>query len=316
MKINRMIALGCMGALLFPACTEWEEPQVDEEQVYVLTPRDSLKTEVATQLFYWYGVEGATQYELQVVTPGFDRIDRLVLDTNIAGTKFWFTLSPGEYEWSIRAYNNSSSTAYTVHRLYIDSTLNLSNQQVILKRPSDNDTSNNDLQLFEWQSIYNADSYRFELWKNSFAGDPVLFRDTPKDTLLYRLSGEGRFVWRVRAENITSNTVYSNRDFYVDTTAPNTPVLQQPDNGEVLTSSDPLDFQWTRGAQSGSSIRDTFFLATDPNMTDLREKFEVKGMVLSMDTLSSGIYYWRVRSYDKAGNTSNYSSIRQFTIQP
>tara|TARA_B100001245_G_scaffold189571_1_gene147743 strand:+ start:14108 stop:15037 length:930 start_codon:yes stop_codon:yes gene_type:complete len=309
-----MVTLGIIGMMIW-GCTEWQEPQIGEEQVYVLTPRDSLKTDVATQLFYWYGVEGATHYELQIVTPNFGRIDQLVLDTNVSGTKYQFTLNPGEYEWSIRAYNNSSSTGYTVHRLYIDSTLNLNNQQLILKSPSDNDTTNNPRQIFKWQSLYNADSYRFELWKNSFTGDFVLFRDTPKDTLAYNVPGEGRFVWRVRGENPSSNTIYSDRAFYLDTTLPNTPVLQQPDDGDFINSAQ-LDFQWTRGSQTGSSIRDTFFLATDPNMTDLRERRQVKGNTLSLDTLSNGVYYWRVRSYDKAGNTSSYSSTRQFTLQP
>ncbi|HAD98245.1 MAG TPA: hypothetical protein DCG19_12620, partial [Cryomorphaceae bacterium] len=88
-----------------------------------------------------------------------------------------------------------------------------------------------------------------------------------------------------------------------------------PDDGDFINSAQ-LDFQWTRGSQTGSSIRDTFFLATDPNMTDLRERRQVKGNTLSLDTLSNGVYYWRVRSYDKAGNTSSYSSTRQFTLQP
>ncbi len=310
MKIYKVLVL--CGLLI--GCSEWEEPQIDGEQVYVLTPRDSLKTEVASQLFYWYGVEGATGYELQIVSPNFNRIDQLVLDTNIGGTKFQFTLNPGEYEWSIRAYNNSSSTAYTVHRLYIDSTLNLNNQTVVLKSPSDNDTSNTSLKIFQWQNLYNADSYRFELWKGSFGGDPVIFRDTEKDTLAYDIPDEGRFVWRVRGENESSNTVYSNRTFYLDVTPPNTPVLQDPDDDAMLQSTE-LDFQWTRGTQTGSSIKDTFYLAKDPNMVDLRETRGSSGTSLSLDTLSNGTYYWRVRSWDKAGNKSGFSETRQFTVQ-
>ncbi|MGB0176703.1 MAG: hypothetical protein ACPF9D_06035, partial [Owenweeksia sp.] len=260
MKVLRIITLFGIIAGLNSACSEWQEPQIDAEQVYILTPRDSLQTEVATQLFYWYGVKGATHYELQIATPSFASIDRLVLDTNTTQTKYQFTLTPGHYEWSIRAYNSSSSTAYTVHRLYIDSTLNLSNQQVVLKGPTDNDTSNGSLKVFEWESLYNADSYRLELWKSSFSGDPVVFKDTPKDTFVYNVPGEGRFVWRVRAENASSNTIYTNRAFYIDTTPPNVPVLQNPAAGAFLSATE-LDFQWTRGTQTGSSIRDTFYLA-------------------------------------------------------
>ncbi len=128
MKTHKLlIAILSIGG--FTSCSTWQEKQIDEETVEVFLPRDSLRTDIATQLFYWYHVEGAEKYELQIVSPSFDRIDRLVLDTNVSDNKFEFTLQPGTYEWSIRAYNFSSSTGYTVYGLYIDSTLDLSNQK-------------------------------------------------------------------------------------------------------------------------------------------------------------------------------------------
>lgn len=313
MKTLRYV-LGLLMLLPMAACHKWQEPQIDEEVVEVFIPRDSLVTDIATQLFYWYDVEWALKYELQIVTPTFASIDRLMLDTNISGTKYEFTLPPGEYEWSVRAYNGSSSTDYTVHRLYIDSTLDLTNQSLVLMKPVDRDTSNTGLYHFQWQGLYNADYYRFELYQPSVSGQLITSKEVQTDTVKYAPQIEGAFEWRVKAVNSSSQSTYFNREFYRDATPPGAPSLSSPTNGEYI-SSGTVDFSWISNRGGGSSITDSVFLSTDSTFSTIPyAKFLGDKGQLQLDTLSSGSYYWRVRSYDKAGNIGNWSNGRNFSL--
>lgn len=301
--------------LMVVSCSTWQEPQIDNEVVEIFIPRDSLVTDIATQLFYWYGVEWALKYELQIASPNFARIDRLMLDTNVTDTKFEFTLPPGEYEWSLRAYNGSSSTGYTVHKLYIDSTLDLSNQTLVLMKPADRDTSNRGLYLFEWQNLYNADYYRFELYQPNIGGQLITSREVQSDTLKYRPQIEGAFEWRVKAINSGSQTTYFNREFYRDATPPQAPVLTSPPNDDFINNG-IVDFTWNSSSEGGASIRDSLFLNTDSTFAlKPYARYSTQKGELQVDTLSSGTYYWRVRSYDKAGNIGSWSVGRKFILQ-
>lgn len=313
MKTLRRI--GAIALAVFAgACSTWQEEQVDAEVVEVFVPRDSLQTDIATQLFYWYHVSGASKYELQIVTPSFDRIDRLMLDTNVAGNQYEFTLPPGSYEWSIRAYNGSSSTDYTVSRLYIDSTLDLTNQTVVLLNPLDRDTSNKGTYSFKWQKLYNADSYSFELYQPDRFGQLIHSQEVINDNLSYAPQMEGAFEWRVKALNDNSQTIFFERDFYRDATAPLAPSLTAPANNAMVSSSS-VNFSW-QSDKTGSSIKDTLVLSTDSAFGSLPyAKYYSPNGEVKADTLSTGVYYWRVRSYDKAGNIGNWSVGRKFTAQ-
>lgn len=313
MKVLRVIMSTAL-ILIMAACSTWQEKQIDEEVVEVFVPRDSLQTEIATQLFYWYYVNGATNYELQIVTPSFARIDRLILDTVIAGNRYEFTLSPGTYEWSIRAFNGSSSTDYTVSRLYIDSTLDLTNQTVVLLSPLNKDTSNLGTYMFKWQKLYNADSYQFELFQPDRFGQLIHSQELINENLNYSPQTEGAFEWRVKAINDNSQTVFFEREFYRDATSPLAPNLQAPSNNAMLSNA-TINFNW-QSDRTGSSVKDTLFLSTDSSFGGLpyAKYYSPNGKVVA-DTLSTGVYYWRVRSYDRAGNIGAWSVIRKFTSQ-
>lgn len=313
MKVYKSIA--AIGLIVFTAaCSTWQEEQINEEVVEIFVPRDSLQTDIATQLFYWYHVTGATKYELQIATPTFNQIDRLILDTNVTGNQYEFTLSPGSYEWRVRAFNGSSTTDFTVSRLYIDSTLDLTNQTVVLLNPLDRDTSNLGTYSFKWQKLYNADSYQFELFQPDRFGQLIHSQEVVSENLNYSPQTEGAFEWRVKALNSNSQTIFFEREFYRDATPPLAPNLQSPPNNAMLTSA-TINFSW-QSDHTGSSNKDTLFLSTDSSFGALPyAKYYSPNEVAVADTLSTGVYYWRVRSYDKAGNIGAWSISRKFTAQ-
>ncbi len=314
MKLKRhKIYPGLFIAILMVfSCSEFEEPQIDNESLIVIVPRDSLRSDQSSQLFFWEEIEGAAEYELQIVSPSFERINRFVLDTTVTGDKYTYNLTPGEYQWRLRGFNSTSATAYVVRTLFVDSTLDLSNQIVILQNPPDNDTANTTDKTFEWEPFYNAESYRFQLWKTSDPGQILLDRTTTKDTLVYTV-GEGSYSWQVRGQNSQSNSAYQGRTFYVDTTAPSDPVLVSPSNNQNINTVS-VQISWQARNDQGSVIYDTLYLATDSLMTDLWLKQVQSTNQITIDTLSRRSYFWRVRSGDRAGNSSSFSDTRKFTL--
>jgi len=105
--------------LLFIGCDDIFEADLSGEVVVIIAPKDELQTEIQSNTFWWDTVEGAEGYNLQIVSPSFDDILRLELDTSIAINQFLYTLEPGDYQWRVCAFNYTSETAYLMHTLTI-----------------------------------------------------------------------------------------------------------------------------------------------------------------------------------------------------
>lgn len=312
-----IIVLLCIFAY---SCKDIIEEDLSEQTVIINAPPNNYVTESITQTFWWNKLEGAQKYNLQIVSPSFSSVETLVLDTNVSGDKYTYTLNPGNYEWRIKAYNASSETAYTTYTITIDSTADLSSQQVVLISPVNQLATNSITITFQWYHLYNAVDYRFEIrtpdWNGDLVINPMI---TEHDTLTLTLA-EGFYVWGVQAQNSTSSSPFSSRSLVVDTTSPGIPVLLLPAddaviNDSTLTNSNIL-FNWQRGTNTGSAIWDSLYVGTDSTFSG--------GLIISAylsDTsytysFSNGNdYYWKVRSIDDAGNYGGYSVIRKFTYE-
>jgi hypothetical protein len=297
-------------------CSAVFETNIENKNVTLRAPADSFRTSLATHTFWWNYVEGADKYNLQIVTPGFDRIERLMVDTNISCNKFSFTLKPGNYEWSVSAYNSAYNTPYTVFALFIDSTTDLSNQQIILNIPIENYATRNNLQKFKWYKIYNATGYHFEIRKDSWMGElienPV---DTPADTISVLLT-EGNYFWGVKALNETSASLFNVRELTIDVTLPSKPLLLLPATDDTLFKA-PVHFTWSRPDMSGSSITDSVYISTDSIQffENITKSYKTNNTSYDVNPGVNGGYYWRIRSIDAAGNKSEPSEIRKFSLE-
>jgi hypothetical protein len=301
----------CAGFLL--SCEDIFEKNLKKENVEILAPTNGLESDISTITFWWNEVDGALGYSLQVVSPTFSSVSKLILDTNISKNKFTYSLIPGSYQWRVRAYNNSSETDYVTYSLTIDSTADITQQTIILVSPSDKDTTNQMSFTFRWDTIYNADDYRFEIWIPDFSGTNFLSVTLEADNFNYTLV-EGAYEWGVRGQNSTTNTQYSKRTIYVDTTNPNTPALLTPTSNDTISDSLSLDFSWSRGTVTGSSIKDSLYIYTDQTMAIIKRQKYLNSTTYT-DSLGIGNYWWRIRSIDAAGNYSSYSVLRKFTVQ-
>lgn len=75
------------GVIVISSCKEFIEPSINKSQVYLEAPANNYQSAKYGVNFWWDEVSGALYYRLQIVTPNFDTIGSLVLDSVIAGNK-------------------------------------------------------------------------------------------------------------------------------------------------------------------------------------------------------------------------------------
>lgn len=312
-KLKYSIALASLLAIV--SCTEFQEPNLEVQEIEILLPRDSLESGYFNQHFYWYPLDDANGYEVQIAEPNFSEILSLTLDTVLEATEFRYTLRPGEYEWRIRAYNSSSYTSYQSRTLIIDSTLNLNAQQILLSSPQENDTFNDLNPVLKWQNIYGSEEYELEVFEEAITG--LVLHDLLLDSSSFKLDlkSEGAYFWRVRAMNPSSSTPFSSRSFYIDTAKPLPPQTLSPQNQAIYTQGDTVTFKWLRTADNGSSKVIELIWSRDSTFQDYSAIIQSSTDSLFVDSISFGRIFWKIRSIDAAGNIGSFGVAKEFTIQ-
>lgn len=313
MKRNRNYGkLTIIISLIFTitSCTDIMDPDISSKDLSLLAPTDSLETNLSTHTFWWTEVEFAEEYNLQIASPTFMQAERLIMDTVLLTNKFIYGLTPGKYEWRVQARNTRSSTDYQTNSLKIDPSLDISEELLQLLKPGDNDTTNLNVLEFKWIKLYNADEYILNLFHNSI---PVKERTTDKDTIIIPLSwGDGSYQWKLKAKNKITETLNFERSFFIDTEAPEKPVLKIP-NDKSTTINKTINFNWDRKSNPLSSEKDSLVVYVDSPSTP-SVAVELKKTEYTI-TLEEGTYKWYVKTFDKAGNLSNQSEIRTITIE-
>ncbi|WP_443946631.1 hypothetical protein ACJVDH_05880 [Pedobacter sp. AW1-32] len=306
-------------ALLFSlichfGCSEFIEPSIKDQTIAIIAPGDRLETSTYLQTFWWNKLDDALKYKLEVVSPSFDSVSIVALDTTVTTDKFAFTLDPGKYEWRVRAENGSSATAY-VKRSFTIYPSALTDQIVTLKSPANGNYSASADWTFEWQRLFGATSYRLQIDNNNFLDEANLTINIATDNLSFiqKLTAEGTYQFRVRAENATETSKWSTvRSFTYDATPPAAVVLSLPTDQQSVAK--PVRLLWNKVSDAdryelyiykndGSVFNNTYPLST----TSLEASFSLGN--------SGETILWRVRAIDKGGNVGEFSPFRSFTLQ-
>jgi hypothetical protein len=95
------------------ACEEALEISLIGKKPTLLAPVNNLNTIDTLQTFYWQKLDGATKYQLQIVSPKFDSIVRLINDTMILQNTFTKDMDTGTYQWRVKAINNGSESGFS-----------------------------------------------------------------------------------------------------------------------------------------------------------------------------------------------------------
>jgi len=293
------------------ACTKFDD--LSKSSVNLLSPAKNEKDSILSKIFWWDVVTNATKYELQIVSPSFDSIATLVLDSTVTTNQFKYTLTPGKYQWRVRAENNDSKSPWTTYSLIIGNTQSLTGQTVEGMSPASGKDSDSLLIHFKWNALGNAQSYLLTI-TNTTTNANVLTQSLSTTSFDYTFKAEGNYTWAVQGVNITSVSLSSQNTLVVDTTRP--VVLSMIFPASITDTMKPpynKPFSWSINSTTpvGSAIQDSIWVSSDSTFkTKIVLSKVVSGVTtLTVDTLATaaGKLYWRVRLKDDAGNVGPYS---------
>ena len=287
---------------------------LSDEVVVLRSPNTTGYIVTTTVSFWWEELEGATGYELQVVSPDFLQTANLLVNDKLTETSAEYELSEGDYEWRVRAYNDGYSTGFTKGTFSIYQN-DLSTELVNIVSPMDGFITNKTLVGFEWEELEGVE-YQFVLKKDDWEAGTVLHQKKLQGTKLELNLSEGTHYWGVKAIDTInfSETEYSVRSITIDNTPPKIPVAISPSaNSDHQVGT--LQFEWT--LNDDQELNPVYYIEVYKENTGANTLLydqEVNGTELSYHFSDVGTYYWHVRAEDEAGNLSNFSSLSPFNI--
>ncbi len=310
MKIRYYSVLMFLIIFFYGGCDDIIQTDISDEKVYLVAPSNNVQTNRANQIFLWEGVEDVKTYNFQVVTKAFDSIEQLVVDTFLTYDTYQIELLPGQYQWRVIGYNGNSSTDYEVFNLTIYEDIDISTLNVKLIDPSFEATNIDSDLAFNWSPVLQAENYTFEIRSSDWNGN-VYYQETniTNTSLTLETITEGDYVWGVKAHKGVNETAFATREITIDKTPPSKPILKSPMDS-LTTNESSMSFRW---ANSGNEnyIVDTLIIATDTAFNQIQGSFIIVNDTIYDYTFPSpGIYFWKVRAEDKAGNTSLFSPYR------
>jgi hypothetical protein len=297
--------------LLLSSCSDIIEEDLDGFGVVLLTPPADHTSLVNQVEFRWEEVPNATSYRIQVSSPNFNSAVLFVLDSNTTATTHVLTLSPGEYQWRVRAENANSHTDWYTRSLTVTSSETLTGQVPVLISPVNGFISDTGMLTFEWDTLPFTVDHRFELRADDQNGAVLQAMITPESELTLTSLADGHFAWGVQAQNdVPSTSGFAYRLFTVDATSPTAPVQLLPAAGATVPEA-PFTFLWQSGQDVLTDTEDSLFVRNSL-LQLVREVGGVSGTFA--DSLGAGTYTWTVKTMDEAGNTTSAGPIT-FTVQ-
>lgn len=303
----------CIGLSLYlQSCKDIVSTNLSKSSVTILAPANNYVSKDYTILFWWEEVEGAEHYNVQIVKPSFTSGQQLVADTTLSGNKYAITLTPGKYQWRVKALNNSSSTDYLTYNLSIDSSQNLSSQSVIIISPTNNIYVNKLTQSFSWLQVQNATEYLFRITTTSdlSIGNPQTVSST---SIAFTFPLEGTYKWKVAALNSQSTSPYAERTITVDTTKPAAPSITfLPVND--TTRLKPVPLSWN-SPETNATYH--LIIASDSTFNTIVKDTSLAAFVYNFTfAIQNQNYYWKVRATDAATNNGSYTTPKRFKVVP
>lgn len=316
--MKRIVLSILLLVFIFSCQKDFVVVNISKKTLKINAPADNASTTINIVTFWWDVLDGAEQYNLQIVRPDFSKTVQLLADTNVATNKFNFSLKPGIYQWRIKATNAGYETPYQVFNLKIDTTSDLSEQVVNLVSPANGAITGNTLVTFNWSNITVAKKYRLQV-NDGLILDTVLVAKTSLSFALPAAkSATTAYTWNVKALNDFSESQFNPISYTVtvDLKGPSAPNLQFPLNAGSINVSDSL--KWVPNTDA---LYDSVYVAEDSlflNYFQIRTNDNfilISDFNLAPSPLNT-FYWWKVRAFDKFGNPSTYSFKRKFTLTP
>lgn len=189
----------------------------------------------------------------------------------------------------------------------------VTDKRVEINAPGDGLETNTYNLQFWWEPVEDAIAYRLQVVNPSFASASALIADTLiKGNKFLHTFEPGEYEWRIRAENGSSQGVYTSRKFtvYESSLESQQVQLQAPSNG-LLTNQSQLVFHWLPlfGAEGYHLQIDTNSFADEGKMV-FNQK--LSSLEYRLPLTKDGYYQWRIRA-ENTTDTSKWSAVRNFT---
>jgi hypothetical protein len=282
----------------------------------LVSPINGIMTNTINVSFIWNrstdNLSGVLRYTLEYArNSGFTSpIDTVVTDSFIT-----LTLTDTTYYWRVKAHDRAGNQSSWSSSRSFEVDTRIPNAPTLVS-PINGVWLTNTTVIFNWSTVsFDAKSpVRYILQVDTLTTFTTPRLDTTSlvfDTLTLP---QGRYYWKVKAYDLAGNQgTFSGRDsFGIDMTAPSVPSPVSPINGAMINNPN-ITFVWNHASDNLSGVsRYTLQCAINP------------GFILSRDTIVTDTtfnitlidttYYWRVKSHDRAGNQSNYSTTRSFEL--
>jgi hypothetical protein len=210
----------CVVIVSMISCDDIFEKDISGEAVVLRAPADSYRTNMGDVTFSWYGIEGASGYQLTIASPYVDSADVIVLDTVITKTVFKTSIPSGNFQWCVTALNGYYQTTSACHTIVADSTViedtNISTEKIVLQSPSDKFSTTETDQILWWEKLDGATQYHVIIASPDVANASVLIADTVITKNTFEISlPVGKSQWCVKGENGTYETAYTCRSIEI-----------------------------------------------------------------------------------------------------
>ncbi len=285
---------------------------IHQRIVTLRSPDSSVPLTGTSVTFWWDELPGAEKYQLQVVSPGFSQTTGLLVNEWLTGTTKVAELSPGIYQWRVKASNSQYSTGYSTGSFTIYKS-DISSQLVVLTTPGDQSLLNHSPVSFQWQKIDGCD-YQFVLKKGAWDSGTEVQRKKLSGTTLDLSLADGDYTWGVKAIDQTdqSETEFARYSFTVDKTPPSVPVLTSPvNNSSVTTGENILKWQSPDSGSDGVTYTIHLYRQTGDQNTLILDQ-TLTSTEYTYYFTEAGTYLWQVKATDKAGNASTFSTMNKF----
>lgn len=292
------------------SCKKWVSEDISELSTQLLSPSNNHQDSIQNQQFWWEEVEGANEYQIQIVSPAFDSVVTSAVDSIVDGTSLNLTLLPGTYQWRVRGVNNDYESQWDTRSFTIKSTVSLTGQNIIISTPTSGLNTNVLNHTITWNSLASASSYLIDVLDS--VGTSVNVYNTANNSYAYVFPKVGLFTIKVQGLNDVSASFAAETKVLVDTTAPGAIELTFPQLDTI--KSFPSSFTWGFDPDQASAITQNLIISRDSIFTDLiLDTVLNTQQTITFDTIPHvGKLYWKVNRSDAAGNVNNTTDFNSF----
>ncbi len=262
----------------------------------------------------------AVHYQIQVDTDaGFGSLVFSRTWVNASSCVVTTVLPEGLCYWRVRTVDGvGNASPWTAARsMWIDTS---APSVPALASPADGGVTADNTPWLDWSDVTDPSTVHHQVQVDTDAGfgSPAFSRTwvNASSCVVTTVLPDGVYYWRVRTVDGAGNASpwTAARSMWIDSSAPYVPALKSPSNGGVTHDSTPW-LDWTDVTDS-RAVHYQIQVDDEAGFTSpvFSRAWVNSSSCVVTAMLPDGVYYWRVRAIDAAGNASAWTGAWSFTV--